>query len=341
VTRMEASAALSIEKPTIIALLFRRVGDSLMATPALRNVRAWRPQARIVVLAESSVRRVFEGNPAVSEIFDIPPRRKSLEFWHVLQLVRRQRPQITLDFLSDPRSALLSRMSGAPVRVGIGYRGRRWAYTRWIPCQDPQQPLYSAEHKLKLSKLWGDAAQSDATLDFFLCPEDELAASHLWEREGWGSETNVIALGVHSRREHKRWPPEQFAKVAQRLIQELNVVIALIAGPGEEAGVRNVLELIHDRRAHMISPKGLGALAACLKRCRLFIGNDGGPKHLAVAVGTPTLTLFGAEPSEFWTPPGDARHVALGGTRSEKPDLESLTSDEVFESAHRLYERTA
>jgi ADP-heptose:LPS heptosyltransferase len=91
----------------------------------------------------------------------------------------------------------------------------------------------------------------------------------------------------------------------------------------------------------VLSPQGLGALAACLKRCRLFIGNDGGPKHLAVAVETPTLTLFGAEPSEFWTPPADSRHVALGGVRSGKPGLGALTSDEVFESARRLYERTA
>jgi ADP-heptose:LPS heptosyltransferase len=330
-----------MEKPTIVALLFRRVGDSLMATPALRSVRALRPQARVIVLAENAVARVFEGNPAVSEIIPIPPRRQGLELLHVLQLVRRQRPQITLDFLSDPRSALLSRMSGAPIRVGIGYRGRRWAYTRWIPCQDPQQPLYSAEHKLQLSKLWGVAAQGSAKLDFFLYPEDEQAASHLWEQEGWQSETDVVALGVHSRREHKRWPPEQFAEVAQRLIQKYGVAIALLAGPGEETAVHRIMGLIHDERARVLSPQGLGALAACLKRCRLFIGNDGGPKHLAVAVETPTLTLFGAEPSEFWTPPADSRHVALGGVRSGKPGLGALTSDEVFESARRLYERTA
>jgi ADP-heptose:LPS heptosyltransferase len=330
-----------MEKPTIFALLFRRVGDSLMATPALRSVRTLRPQARVIVLAENAVTRVFEGNPAVSEIFRTPPLRRSLRFWQIVQYVRRQHPQITLDFLSDPRSALLSRMSGAPIRVGIGYRGRRWAYTRWIPCQDPQQPLYSAEHKLQLAKLWGDAARGNAKLDFFLYPEDELAASHLWEQEGWQSETDVVALGVHSRREHKRWPPEQFAEVAQRLIQKYGVAIALLAGPGEETAVHRIMGLIHDERARVLSPKGLGALAACLKRCRLFIGNDGGPKHLAVALETPTLTLFGAEPSEFWTPPADSRHVALGGVRSGKPGLGALTSDEVFESARRLYERTA
>jgi ADP-heptose:LPS heptosyltransferase len=336
--RGDIAAALLAEQPTIIALLFRRVGDSLMATPALRGARAARPQARIIVIAEEGVKRIFEGNPSVSEIVPIPHQRNGLELLRVLRLMRRQYPQITLDFLSDPRSAFLSRMSGAPVRVGIGYPGRRWAYTRCIPCQDPQKPLFSAAHKLQLSMLWGDTREVGATPDFFLKPEDEQAASRLWENVDWHTKTNAIAFGVHSRREHKRWPLERFAEVARRLIQAQNISIALIAGPGEQTAVQQVQQLIHDNRARIVVPNGLGVLAACLKRCRIFIGNDGGPKHLAVAVGKPTLTLFGAEPSEFWTPAGDPRHVALGGIRSGKLGIESLTADEVFESARRLYE---
>lgn len=332
-------AALSVEDPTIVALLFRRIGDSLMATPALRHLRLVRPQARIIVLAEHGVKRIFEHNPSVSEIVTVGPLSNGLEFWRTVQLIRRLRPHAILDFLSDPRSALLSKMSGAPVRVGIAYRGRRWAFTHRIPCQNAQDPVYSAEHKLELARLFGDTQPADSALDFFTRSEDEEAAARLWEKEGWNYETAVIAIAVHSRRAHKRWLGERFAQVARRLIQECDMAIALLAGPGEEGPARGVLGLIGQERARVLQPEGLATLVACLGRCRLFVGNDGGPKHLAVAVGTPTLTLFGSEPPQFWTPPGSSSDIVLSGIAPGKHALLSLDADRVFEAARSLLKK--
>jgi ADP-heptose:LPS heptosyltransferase len=334
----EKAVVLSMPDPTIIALHFRRVGDSLMATPALRQVRTLRPDARIVVLVEQGVSRVFEGNPAVSEILVVKPLSEGLEFLRTLKHVRRIRPQITMDFLSDPRSAILCRMSGASVRIGIGYRGRRWAFTHCVPCQNPERPIYSAQHKMQLAEPFGSVAPGNSAIEFFLNPADDESASRLWEENGWTQETHVIALGIHSRREYKRWPTERFAEIAQKLIHECRASIAVLVGPGEESSARQGLELINDSHAHMIQPDGLGSLAACLKRCRLFIGNDGGPKHLAVAVGTLTLTLFGDEPFQFWTPPNNPSHVALGGKGEGTNGLLSLTANQVFESARSLLE---
>jgi heptosyltransferase-3 len=324
--------------PTIIALHFRRVGDSLMATPALRQVRALRPNARIIVLVEQGVSRVFEGNPSIFQILVIKPLSDGFEFWRTMKHVRRIRPQITMDFLSDPRSSILCQMSGASVRIGIGYRGRRWAYTHRIPCQNPGRPVYSAEHKMQLARPFGDIELGNPAIEFFLNPADDESASHLWEQNGWAQERSVIALGIYSRREYKRWPAERFAEVAQKLLRECQASIAVLVGPGEESSARRVLEIINDSHAHLLQPDGLGPLAACLKRCRLFIGNDGGPKHLAVAVGTPTLTLFGDEPFEFWTPPNNPSHVALSGRGPGLGGLLSLTSSQVFESARSLLE---
>jgi heptosyltransferase-3 len=337
--QQKIAAILSMQTPTIVAQLFRRVGDSLMATPALRQLRALRPQARIIVLTENGVKRIFENNPTVSDIVVVSPLSTGAGFWQAVQLIRREHPQATLDFLSDPRSALLSVISGASVRVGIAYRGRRWAFTHRVPCQDPQNPLYSAEHKLQLAQPFGNTLPMDSRLDFFLQREDEEAASQLWDKEGWNSRTSVIAFGVHSRRAHKRWPLERFAEVAQRLIRECNAAIALLAGPGEEDPARRVLILINDSRVRVLQPDGLATLAACLKRCRLFVGNDGGPKHLAVAMGTPTLTLFGDEVSQFWTPPHNPSHLALSGASQGKDALLSLSSDRVFEAAHSFLDK--
>ncbi|MBM3325186.1 MAG: glycosyltransferase family 9 protein, partial [Calditrichaeota bacterium] len=231
----KVSAAFSLPNPIVVALHFRRIGDSLMATPALKQIHLIRPGARILVLVESGAKRVFEGNPAVSDILVAGPLSRGFEFFRVSRFLRKQKPHVVLDFLSDPRSALLSKMSGAPVRIGIGYRGRGWAFTHLVPCQDPSRPIYSAKHKAQLAEPFGELDDASCALEFFLRPEDEEAAANLWTQRAWSKETRVVALGVHSRREYKRWPVERFAQAAQRLIHECDVAVALLAGPGEEA----------------------------------------------------------------------------------------------------------
>ncbi len=309
-----------------------------MATPALRFLHQLRPDARIIVLCERQVYRIFEENPAVSEIIELRPLKNLSEFAHTLKLVRRFHPQAVLDFLSDPRSALLSRGSGAPVRIGIAYRGRRWAFTHRVPCQDSSHPAYSALHKLKLAEPFGDVAQADCTPEIFLKPKDEEDALELWKQNGWTEDTRVIAFGVYSRREYKRWPPERFAEVARNLLRKCNTAIAFFAGAGENTA-QQVSELVADSQARVVQPTDLGVLAASIKKCRLFIGNDGGPKHLAVAVGTPTIGLFGAEPTQFWTPPESDRHITLGGIHSGEDGLFSVTSQNVLEVVYPLLEK--
>ena len=309
-----------------------------MATPALRFLHQRRPDARITVLCERQVHRIFEENPAVSDIIDLRPLKNLSEFAHALKLIRRFHPQAVLDFLSDPRSALLSRGSGAPVRIGIGYRGRRWAFTHVVPRQDANHPTYSALHKLKLAEPFGDVAQANPTPEIFLKSRDDIAAFELWKENGWTESTKVIAFGVYSRREHKRWPPERFVEVVRILLQKYGTPVAFFAGAGENTA-QQVCELVADSRARVVQPADLGILAACLKKCRLFIGNDGGPKHLAVAVGTPTITLFGAEPSEFWTLPNNKHQIALGGIQSGEDGLFSITAQDVLQAAYPLLEK--
>ena len=304
-----------------------------MATPALRFLHQLRPDARIIVLCERQVHRIFEENPAVSKIIELRPLKNLSEFAHALKLVRRFHPQAVLDFLSDPRSALLSRWSGAPARIGIGYRGRRWAFTHLVSCQDSNHPTYSALHKLKLAEPFGDVAQADCTPEIFLKAKDEEDALELWKQNGWTENTKVIAFGVYSRREYKRWPPERFAEVARTLLRKYNTAIAFFAGQGENTA-QQVCELVADNQARVVRPTDLGVLAACIKKCPLFIGNDGGPKHLAVAVGTPTIALFAAEPTEFWTPPDSNKHIALGGIHSGEEGLFSVTPEDVLETAY-------
>lgn len=294
--------------PRIFAFLFRRVGDSLMATPALRALRLRFPQANISVVCESHVARVFQGNDSISEIVSI---RRSPSVLRMMNALRSpSRPDIVLDFLSNPRTALATAMSGAERRVGFAYPGRRWAYSDPIGLQNPMSPIYSVSHKLHLSEALGCMPTSTHT-EFTLFNSDTQFAFSQWQRRGL-HERRVVAFFVHSRRLHKRWPLERFAEVIRRLLPEATTVVPLVLStPGDESAV-DILRrqcALHD--FSILRAENLGQLGAVLKRCALLIGNDGGPKHLAIALDVPTLTIFGTEPPEYWTPPADARHGVL------------------------------
>jgi ADP-heptose:LPS heptosyltransferase len=294
----------------IAALLFRRIGDSLLATPALRAVKKYLPDAAVVVVCERPVSRVFAHNPSIDEITEINP---AVSLWEFVSAVRRIQPTITLDFLSDPRSGLASLFSGAHRRIGIAGRSRGWMYTDIVARQNADSPAYSALHKLALAAAIG-ATECDTFTEFYLTDDDRAYAASAWRERSWDDTARVAAFFVHSRREYKRWPLEKFSNVVQLLRNQHSLQPLLLVTPGDEHAAVEMQKNTKLSVQETISISDLGHLAAVLERCSILISNDGGPKHIAVAVGTPTVTVFMQDSPLFWTPPGEHRHVAVSAS---------------------------
>lgn len=292
----------------IAALLFRRVGDSLLATPALRAVKRHLPDAHIIAVCERQVKRVFSHNPSIAEIVEV---NTSASLFELGSALRRIRPTVILDFLSDPRSGLASLVSGARRRVGIRRRGRGWMYSDLVARQDTAHPVYSAVHKLALAAAIG-ADERDTSTEFHLSESDRAFAKSAWQERMWNDSMRVAAFFVHSRREYKRWPLDNFCAIIRRLHDEHFAQPLLLVTPGDQDVVNDVRERTGLSVHHAISLDDLGHLGAVLERCSVLIGNDGGPKHIAVALGIPTVTVFTHDSPVYWTPPDDSRHIALG-----------------------------
>jgi len=318
----------------IAAFLFRRVGDSLLATPALRALKTRWPDAELSVVAEPHVARVFNHNPSVTNVVTIECGPSPLQLSAAAR--RGGKPDIVVDFLSDPRSAMATWLTGARTRVGFSRHGMNWAYTHRVARQDPQHPIYTALHKLELAHELGIETM-DAHTEFYLTPDDRAFASAAWQAREWNSAQSVTAFFVFSRREHKRWPLHGFSDVITRM-QLKNISTPLVlATPGDEDAVAELQTKANLPTRHVLKVNNLGQLGAVLERCRLLIGNDGGPKHVAVALGTPTLTLFGPDSPVYWTPPDSDSHLAL---TSNGPDLRSsikgISPSKVYETAVRM-----
>lgn len=292
---------------TVTALLFRRVGDSLLATPALRALKAAHPHWSIRVISEPQAARVFEGLPYVDELQLCPRSPSPLRLAYLARKGRS--PHVTIDFMSDPRTALATRLSGAPIRIGFAKGVRRHLYTCKISLQDTNSPVYSAVHKLRLVESLG--ATSDSLLpDFVLTQEEITRASVKWQLANL-STRGVVALFISSRRPYKRWPLESFAELVEQLRGLHIPEIVLIGSMAEEPEMRAFAQQADIPPERVLSCESLGVLAAVIKRATLLIGNDGGPKHLATALGTATVTIFRHDPPEYWTPPNHPLHLAV------------------------------
>jgi len=297
-----------VDKKRVTALFFRRVGDSLMATPALRAVKRRTPGVTLTVVAGKHVARVFEFNPWIDHMVTVKSAPSVLR----LAAAARQhgRPDVVLDFLSDPRSALATMLSGASERIGFAYPWRWHAYTTRVALQDTAHPVYSAIHKLKMAAALG-AEETDYATDFYLSADDHEFAAAAWQERGWSADSAVCAFFVHSRRSQKRWPLGAFCELICRLEKEGAGIPLVLVTPGDESAVSELRARACLHAQNVLTITDLGRLGAVLSRCRVLIGNDGGPKHIAVALNVPTVTVFPTGSAAFWTPPAAELHLAL------------------------------
>jgi heptosyltransferase III len=275
----------------------RWLGDVLLCTPAIRAARHALPDARIDFLTEPGSAAVLEGNPHLDDVVVAEPGLRQLR---LLRNVRRAAYDAVVDFRSTPSTALVTLATGAPVRVGLAGRGlRNRAYTHLLPKDRGQR--YMARQKLAmLGPLGIDTATADASLHIEIGDAQRRRAREIWQSAGFDDEVPVVAVSAVSRIPYKQWGHEHWAAVADRLAVA-GARILLTSGPGEREDAARTAALMAAPAVWDYGPTTVRELAALYQRCALWIGNDGGPKHIAAAAGTPTLTVIRWRIGAVWT----------------------------------------
>jgi ADP-heptose:LPS heptosyltransferase len=313
----------AMSQPTRIMLIqLRRIGDVLMCTPALRVLRQSFPQSFIAFLTERECQDVLASNPYLDEVI-ILDREKYRNPWYWLRKVgqiRKKKFDLVIDYLCNPRSAYLSFLSGAKHRIGYDLPRRRFFYNMLVKSQ--AGPRYSAEHKLEALRALGIEA-SDLKLDFFIPDEAGFLARDFFQEQGIDRSRLIVSVSATSRRRFRRWPPERFARLADWLISKFKATVILVWGPGEREAVEKVQAVMGERPVISRETENLFQLGAILGRCDIHIGNDNGTKHIAVAMGRPTITIYGPQDPKSWTYPDPSRHKFLK-TQQDCPDCDKI-----------------
>jgi heptosyltransferase-2/heptosyltransferase-3 len=321
------------------------IGDVLLCGPALRRLRAALPEAHVSLLAGPWSAEAAAGLEDVDSVlvYPMPGFEWGLAPWEpyrrALALARRlarERFDLALVLRDDYWwGALVCALAGIPIRAGFDLPETRLFLTRTAAHRTDLHEV-EKDWRVVTAGLGTDPTPLDRLVDrlaFRTRPEDEVfAARFLGTVAGNGAHGEVPFLVLHppARSLVKRWTPEAFAAVARRFRRRGWRVVVTGA-----AGERALVEEVTGRAGDAIPLVGapLGALAAVLRRASLVVGVDSGPLHLAVAMGTPSVALFGPiDPVRFgpWGDPERHRFVAtrmacapcdrLDYTEAELPD---------------------
>jgi lipopolysaccharide heptosyltransferase II len=307
VGRGNGSASIS----RILLTRLRFIGDIVLTTPAIENVRRAYPDAHIAYLGDKFAISLLEQNPHLNELIGYDLVRSSmLEQLRVGRLLRRKKYDLVIDFFGNPRSALVCRMSGARARVGPERKGRGWLYTLQVP--DDGTPKSAVDYHNATIAAAGIPAVSRTTHLYLTGSERDEAMRYLRsEQIGVDQARPLVALHVGASWPAKKWPPEKFAAVADCVKNEMGAAVLLLSGPNDVEAVNATLGAAATRPV-VIPPLPLRRLAAVISLCRVFVGNDAGPMHIAAALGIPTIGIFGPGEEEIWFPYSQtAGHRAL------------------------------
>ncbi len=297
-------AAKTVKPKRILLSRMKFIGDVVLTTPIIKSIRNFYPDAYIAFLTEKNSASLLEHNPYLNEIIPFDFSKDSA--FHSLTMMWKlfsKRFDIAIDFFSNPRSALLIFASGATVRVGLNVRGRGKLFTLRVQRDDEKQTAIEFYHKVIQSI---GIYSTESETEIFLSESEKQNAAELLRSYGIYTERKTVALHPGGTWSAKLWQKEKFAALAQRLrIEGFNVILT---GSGNDKEIVDYVVNISGAIPFVNYP--LRKLAAILSQCSAAVSNDCGVMHIAVAVKTSTIGIFGPGQNHIWFP-YSYPHIAL------------------------------
>jgi heptosyltransferase-2 len=301
--------ALAKDSERILVIRLDEIGDVVLTTPFLRELRREFPEGWITLVVKPMVHNLVSTCPYVDEVLTYrvaAPKvlRPLLRNWRALRLAKQHLWSHKFDLAVLPRwgvdashGAFLTFLSCAQRRIGYSERvsAVKAKYNRghdrlFTDVLADGTAKHEVEHNLDLIRYLGGTVQDDV-LELWLTDEDREFADGLLRENGLSSKQFTIALTPGAGAARRKWPLDSFAALGTSLIEEFDVRLVIIGG-GEDERLGDALQ--ERLGAAVINTAGQTSLrqsAALIERCRLFIGNDTGPMHLAAAVGVPVVEI--------------------------------------------------
>lgn len=284
------------------------LGDIVHSLPTLKAVRHLFPKAFISWLVKEEWAGILAGNPYLDEILSFPFTLKGMP--QIIRSVRERQFDLVLDLQGLLRSSMLGLISGAPIRIGYdnAREGAKIFYTERIKV--PSVEIHAVDRYLLSVGI--DRFVPSAS-DFYIGFDqaDTEYVRGMLNRDTTANKP-LIAINPLARWRTKLWPLERFGLLADFLTDQLDARVVLIGDDMDRIGGGGPISSTKGKTIDMRGKTSLKQLAALLKEVDLLITNDSGPMHIAAALGTPVVAIFGPTDPKRTGPYGDMHRVIRG-----------------------------
>ncbi len=315
------------------------LGDVVMATPALRLLRRSLRGAFIGGLVRPGLDELLAGTTFIDELH-VDRARGVMGPKLVAAKLRPRRYDTALLLTNSFSTALITRLAFIPRRIGYDRDARGLLLTDKLAPSRRERPhrgfapVPAVDYYLRAARVVVDTQAHDTNtrLELATTPAQDAAALDLLTRAGIPSDRPFAILNPGGNNPAKRWPPDRFAAAARHLIERHNLAIVINGSPGEADLAKDIVSRIGAAPVPVASLAELGitigSLKGVVKRAKLMLTNDTGPRHIAAAFGVPTVALFGPTDPR-WTTLSDSsplgsnlptREITLSADPTLPPD---------------------
>ena len=294
------------------------LGDAVMCEPALRGLRKLFPDAQIALLVKPAVADLFAGHPALTRVltYDTKGRHAGLSGkWALAGQLRRQGFDLAVLFQNAFEAAFLTYLAGVPRRYGYATDGRSLLLSDPVAAPDRRALVHQVRYYWDLLKPLG-LTGDPSTPELVVFPEEEQAMARRFAQGGL-SDTDVV-VGINPGSTYggaKRWLPERFAEVTERLCRtvresrEQQVSVVIFGAKGEEPLGQEIAARLSSRSLVLSGATTIRELMAAVKRCAILLTNDTGPMHIASSFQVPVVAIFGPTDWRTTSPFGSAHAI--------------------------------
>ena len=355
VTRLMIKRKLNSD--TIERILIRStnwVGDAILTTPAVRAIRKNFPHAQISILAKPWVAPVFYHNPYADYVIQYDSERKHAGWVGKIRLIkelRRRRFDLSVLFQNAFEAALLARLAGIPNRLGYDTDARGALLTHPIHLEPKFKQIHEIDYYLTILK--GAFLELDGRdLTIVVTDKERSRAEDILAN--YGVTGRDVLVGVNPGSTYgpaKRWPPERYAALCDKIQTNRAARIIIFGGSVEEATGRQISALMKHGCIDLCGRTTLREAVALIEKCQLFVTNDSGLMHVASAFDVPLVAIFGST-NPITTGPSSSRsriiRVPVPCSPCLKPEcpedhscMKEITIDQVYAAADALIAETS
>jgi lipopolysaccharide heptosyltransferase II len=327
----------------VLVVKLRSIGDTVLATPSLFALRRFLPNAQIDILLEEWVAQLLEGSDLVDNVLTIGDSTSSR--LSTARELRRQGYDVVFNLHGGTTATFLVRATGAPHRVGFSHYQYSFLYNHLLSSAADfwnKEHVHSAEQQLALIGSTKVMVDDRPKGGLKVTDKGQTARVSEWHKRG-----NYTLLHPATAFFTKQWPAEKYAEVAEYLFEK--GLFAIAVGSSGESAVLDEVVRTAKVPVTTFDDLTLPEITALASRARLFVGNDSGIAHIAAAVNTPSVVVFGSSNREHWRPWTDAPNEIVyeefhcqpcAGYECKEfgdaPCIRSVASERVFAAIDRV-----